>query len=279
MKRIFSVAIIAMMLILMVIPAHAAGTDVLKGTPEIDGVLEDIYTQSASVDLDNFNFYVWGDFTSDITATAYFLWDENFLYVCTVVNDKTICSAGKDYIDANQPNPWQNDAVENWFLDNETKMKIHNDAQGLTMFGDPEGGLSIDMSKAVYKTSIDGNKYTVETALPFADMKAGREIGFSIQVNDIANNDNTSGAASGNQTPDALTMKCIATEVAYPVVEVEIAEAPAEEAPAAAPVEVAPVAVAQAVTSPQTSDYTVSAVTLMVMAGAAVIMMKKRAAK
>jgi Domain of unknown function (DUF1083). len=279
MKRIFSVAIIAMMLVLMLIPAHAAGTDVLKGTPTIDGEFEDIYTQSASVDLDNFNFYVWGEFESNITATAYFLWDENYFYVCTVVNDSTISSAGQDYIDASQPNPWQNDAVENWFLDNGTKMKIHNDAHGLTMFGDPVDGLSIDMSKAVYKTSIDGNKYVVETALPFADMKAGREIGFAMQVNDIANNDNTSGAASGNQTPDAITMKCVATEVNYPAVEEIVVEAPAEAAPAAEVAPVAEVAAPAPVAAPQTSDYTTSAVTLMVMAGAAVVMLRKRASK
>ena len=277
MKKIFSVAIIAMMLILMLIPTYAAGTDVLKGTPEIDGVLEDIYTQSASMDLDNFNFYVWGEFDSNITATAYFLWDENYFYVCTVVNDSTICSAGKDYIDANQPNPWQNDAVENWFLDNGTKMKIHNDAQGLIMFGDPEGGLSIDMSKAVYKTTVDGNKYTVETALPFADMKAGREIGFAMQVNDIANNDNTNGAASGNQTPDVTTMKCSATEVKYPVVEI-IEAAPEEEAPPAQTLPVENATVVQPA-APQTADYTIISVVVMLIAAAAVVTLRKRTAK
>jgi len=278
MKKIFSLVIVSMMLILMLIPVHAAGTDVLKGTPEIDGVLEDIYTQSASVDLDNFNFYVWGEFESNVTATAYFLWDENYLYVCTVVNDSTICSAGKDYIDANQPNPWQNDAVENWFLDNDTKMKIHNDAQGLTMFGDPEGGLSIDMAKAIYKTSIDGNKYTIETALPFADMKAGREIGFAMQVNDIANNDNTSGAASGNQTPDTTTMKCVAAEVEYPVEEIIEIAAPAEEAP---PAQTLPVENATVVTpaAPQTSDYTMALVAVMLIAVAAVVTLRKRTTK
>lgn len=273
MKKIVSLIIISVMMIAMLIPVQAAGaTDILKGTPEMDGVLDEIYSQSAKKELDNFNFYVWGDFgETTVTATAYFLWDENYLYVCTVVNDKTISSSGQAYIDANQPNPWQNDAVENWFLDNGTKMKIHNDAHGLTMFGDPVGGLTFDIAKALYKTKIDGTQYVVETALPLPDMKVGKEIGFAIQVNDIANGTNEAGSASGTQTPDATTFKTIAEEVVYPEPEVVEEVAPVD---AAAPVDTAadaPVAAAQ------TSDTAVIISILALCAAAFAVFASKKA--
>lgn len=273
MKKIFSIVIVSMMLILMFVPVYAADGDILKGTPIIDGELDEIYSQSVSYELGNFGFYTWADYTETVTATAYFLWDESYLYVCSVVKDAKICSSGQAYIDANQPNPWQNDAIENWFLDNGTKMKIHNDAFGLTMFGDPVGGLTFDIEKAVYKTSINGDTYVIETAIPFADMKVGREIGFAMQVNNIGENDNTKGGtASGTQTPDQTTYVCVAKEVTYPVVEEIIVEAPAQEA---APVVSAPVTTK----APQTSDNAVVSAIVLVMAAAAVIAFKKRSVK
>lgn len=276
MKRIFSIVIIAVMLFMMMLPTNAAGGDILKGTPEIDGVLDEIYSQSVKFDLDNFDFYAWEGFSTSITAASYFLWDENFLYVCTVVNDSTISTAGEDYIKA-EANPWQNDAVESWYYDvgvhaEGEKFKIHNDAFGYTMFAS-DGNITIDMDKAQYKTSIDGNKYTIEVALPFADLKAGREIGFALQVNDIANNDNTSGSASGTQTPAENIFKFSATEVTYPEVEVvEVAEPEAVEAETAAPV-------VTTTAAPQTSDNVIVFGFVMIIAATAVLMLRKKAVR
>lgn len=199
-------------------------TDILKGTPVVDGVLDDIYTQSASYDLDNFGFYCWGDVTEDTgtRATAYFLWDSDYLYYAVSVTDATACSSGGD-------GNWQNDAAESWFTDNGSLFKIHASADGLNFFvgSDGDGQATFDFSKAKYVAVRSGDSYVVECAFPFSNLAEGRKFSYTLQVDDITTDSIDNGCASGSQTADSeFTLS--SKEVTYPET-AAVTEAAAEE--------------------------------------------------
>ena len=134
MKKITSLALAALLAVSLsyAVSAEAVSTDIKNGTPVLDGELDEIYTQSASYKLDNFGFYAWGDGSADNTsdATAYFLWDSDYLYICVTADDKTPSSAA----DAPENN-WQNDAAEMWFVDDDMTFKIHAAGDGNFFLG------------------------------------------------------------------------------------------------------------------------------------------------
>lgn len=233
MKKLSALLLVALLAVLTLVPVSAApvSTDIFKGTPAVDGTLDDIYTQSASYELDNPGFYIWGDgvLAQDTAATAYFLWDASYLYLAVVVTDSTIFSAEVGDV-------WQNDAAEVWFLDEEMKFKIHGAADGKFWLGtDGDGATPFTFENALHAVKIDGNKFTVEMALPMNNLAAGKTFGFSLQVNDIFSTDaSAAGTASGSQTAEYV-FTCTANEVVLPEPETEpepeIAEPAAEEAP------------------------------------------------
>ena len=144
MKKITSLALAALLAVSLsyAVSAEAVSTDIKNGTPVLDGELDEIYTQSASYKLDNFGFYTWGDGSADNTsdATAYFLWDSDYVYICVVADDKTPSSA-KDAGDNN----WQNDAAELWFYDDDMTFKIHAAGDGnFFLGGDKDGAVAWD---------------------------------------------------------------------------------------------------------------------------------------
>lgn len=102
MKKVIA-GIAALLIVAAALPVSAKGTDIRNGTPVLDGRLDDIYTESASIELENFGFYVEGTTDSDYEAakgtTAYFLWDEDYLYVCCVVVDDTATKSKEDGVD------------------------------------------------------------------------------------------------------------------------------------------------------------------------------------
>ncbi len=262
MKKLFALLLVAILAVLMLIPVSAApvSTDILKGTPLVDGTLDDIYMQSASYELDNLGFYIWGDgaMAADAAATAYFLWDTSYLYLAVVVTDSTIFSPEVGDV-------WQNDAAEVWFLDEEMKFKIHSAADGTFFLGaDADGATPFVFENTIHAVKIDGNRYIVEMALPMNNLAAGKTFGFSLQVNDIFSTDaSAAGTASGLQSAE-FVFTCTAAEVVLPVVETE---APVTEAPAAE--EAAPVVVTAAA---QTADVTgiVILVSVVALAGAVI---------
>jgi hypothetical protein len=219
MKKLFALLLVALLAFLTLIPVSAVpvSTDILKGTPAVDGILDDIYTQSASYELDNPGFYIWGDgaMAEDAAATVYFLWDAGYLYMAAVVTDSTIFSAEVG-------DPWQNDAAEVWFLDEELKFKIHGAADGqFWLGGDGDGATPFIFEDSLHAAKIDGNKYIIEIALPMNNLAAGKTFGFSLQVNDIFSTDaSAGGTASGSQTAEHI-FTCSANEVVLPEPEPE----------------------------------------------------------
>ena len=258
MKKLSILLCVFILVSSLAICANAApiSTDILKGTPIIDGTLDDIYTQSASYEYDNFARWCFGNVTEDTgtRAISYFLWDESNLYICSYVKDATVCSSGSG-------NNWQNDACEYWLKDDDALFKIHAAGDGHNFFvgKDKDGKASFDFSKALYKTSKVSDGYVVEVALPFTDMKVGRQIGFSLQVCDIIDNSIDNGCAGGSQDSEyKFTMS--ASEVILPEVK-PIISATTENADTAI--------------APATADYTSVAILVCITFAGMVIASKK----
>ena len=252
MKKVASFILAAMLAstLTATVSAKAVSTDIKNGTPVLDGKLDDIYKESASFTLENKGFYMWGNGVKDQCgdATAYFLWDSKYLYICVVADDSTPSSAA----DAQ----WQNDAAELWFVDEKLTFKVHAAADGKFFLGkDKDGKVAWDkgFDGATSKAVMGDKGWVVEVALPMNDLKAGKEFGFDLQVNDIYAPDKANGAASGGQNPADTTMKCVADKVVAKV-----------EKPAAKPD-----------TAAKTADMGIIASIAAMAASAAVVLKKK----
>ena len=226
MKKLVSLLMAGLLSAAMIVSVSAAGTnEILKGTPELDGALDDIYTQSAVYTIEeDVVHYAWGgaelqDFSN---AVSYFLWDDNYLYICTMNADDTpVALAGEK--------TWMNDAAEMWFIDEGLKHKIHAAADGNLFLGsDGDGVTAYDFAgvKSVANYTDDG--WCIEVAIPMNNMAAGKEFSFTLQVNNCLDNDAAAGSASGSQNAD-YAMKCVAEEVVLPVVEEVVEEVAAPQ--------------------------------------------------
>jgi len=179
---------------------------VFKGTPKLDGVLDSIYLRSNvnTIKNDLVN-YAWGgaavqDFSD---AASYFLWDENYLYVCTVNTDST-------RVNLTGEKDWKNDAAEMWFIDEDLRYKIHAAADGnFFLGGDGDGETAFDFADAKSAAAYTEDGWCVEVALPLNNLKIGREFSYSLQVNNVINDDASAGSASGSQQADC-PMVCVA---------------------------------------------------------------------
>ncbi|MHB1154186.1 MAG: sugar-binding protein [Eubacteriales bacterium] len=262
MKKFLALLILCLM-VLSVIPANAASTEVLKGTPTVDGILDEIYTQSVSqsITTENQVYNSGAEYAdSDYKGTTYLLYDGKFLYACAVVTSSAkIDAAAEDYV-MSDANPWMNDVCENWFeIDGGEKIKVSLDAYGKRLFGTPEltGSEGI-----VGAATLTDTGYIVELAIPCASA-AGAEIGYALQLNDLIGE---GILAIGSQTPEYY--KLSAAEVTYPVVETE---APVTEAPVVE--EAAPVVVTAAA---QTADITGIVILVSVIALAGVVISRRK---
>ena len=234
-----------------VIPAQAADVTALKGTPEIDGVIDEIYTQSGSLKVDN-SMFIWGQGTgqadSDASSGTYILYDDDYLYFATEVKDGTLFDTGII-------NNWQADAVEHWInFDGVKASKISCDAFNTSIYGSDY----TDFDKCIAATTQGDGSYVVEIAIPIGSFATGDVVPVSIQVNDFFEAEATNGVAWGSQkTDNNLTLS--ADEVTYP--EPEVVDEPAADAE---PTEAA-----------QNSDMGIAAAVLAMSAAAVVIFKKK----
>ncbi len=175
------------------IPAQAAEYTALTGTPEVDGKLDEIYTQSGSVVLskDTAPFYKTNDdaLKSDQGSTTYFLHDDDYVYFCTVMTDSTPVDTGiKD--------SWKADAVELWFnVGASGNQKVSVDAFGTKVYGVVD---AISVDKCKFAATQGDATYTIEYAIPKSDFKKS-PIPFSVQINDCLDKEATTIAARGSQ--------------------------------------------------------------------------------
>ena len=99
MKKVLTLVMtLALLASLAVMPVNAANYfEVLKGTPVIDGQIDDMYLASACISPDTtsniaLNNSGWGQGATNTVDTSYtyFLWDDTGLYIACMVYDKTI---------------------------------------------------------------------------------------------------------------------------------------------------------------------------------------------
>ncbi len=264
MKKLASLLLVAMLAATMIAPVSAADNGILKGTPELDGEIDEIYTQSAAyVVKEDLVHYAWGDYADELSydATAYFLYDDAYLYVAIEIKDDTALECSK--ADKN----WQNDAAEMWFIDEGLKHKIHASFDGNFFLGadaDGQTAYDFDGAKAFSAETVDG--YSIEVALPMNDLGADKSFTFSLQVNNITVADASVGYAVGSQAAD-YELTCVADEVSYPE--------PETEAPAETEAEVVDAAV-EAPAAPQTFDAGIVAAVAAIVSAAGYTLTKKR---
>lgn len=155
-------------------------TEALKGTPIIDGEVDDIWADANEISTD-----VITAGTKPAKATVKTLWDENYLYVLAYVEDNNLSDAAE--------NPWEQDSIE-FFIDENngrTAEYEYDDAQYRVNYNNVQSyGANcladkfVTVTKFVYGgETVTG--YLVEAAVPFKTPKsAGHIMGFDVQVND-----------------------------------------------------------------------------------------------
>ncbi|GEN57121.1 hypothetical protein GCM10012290_17660 [Halolactibacillus alkaliphilus] len=162
-------------------------------SPVVDGVEDHIWQDALTLSIDRFQ-QAW----QTATGVAKLLWDDDFLYVLVKVTD--------DQLDTSSANPWEQDSVE-LFLD-QTNSKVPN-YQAAAGIGQYRVNIHNDQSFGsgeVYDgfesaVTVSGTSYTVEMAVPFSAITPESEaiIGFDLQIND-GKDGARAGVATWNDT-------------------------------------------------------------------------------
>jgi len=221
--------------------------EILKGTPTVDGVLDELYESSLSM-VQGKEPAIWvagaGD-PDNVQATVYFLHDGEFLYVCAVVTgDSTLVDT--------EASGWACDGVDVWFLTpsaptDPTRTKITLDAFGQPYdadnkyIGDHENGLNVDLSKIEKAATRTENGYVTEAKIPvpYASESEGT-IAINLQLNNIYAYD--AAAGNGSATPGdgkfgfyGSQFQTAPTTIALSDTVAELPQPPATEPPATEP--------------------------------------------
>ena len=181
--------------------------EILKGTPTVDGKLDELYESSLSM-VQGKDPAIWvsgsGD-SDDVKATVYFLHDGEYLYVCAVVT-------GDSVIVDTEASGWACDGVDVWFLTpnaptDATRTKITLDAFAQPYdadnkhIGDHENDLNVDLSKIEKAATRTENGYVTEAKIPvpYASESEGT-IAINLQLNNIYTY--TAENGNGSATPN-----------------------------------------------------------------------------
>lgn len=150
-------------------------TEAIKGTPTIDGEIDDVWANANEIQTDN---YTLGD---GATAKVRTLWDEDNIYVLAEVTDSKLSKASV--------NVYEQDTVEVFFDENNNKTSAYqsDDIQCRVNFDNEKSvtdGLSTDNFTSA--TTLTDTGYIVEFAIPstLGGLKANQVVGFDVQVND-----------------------------------------------------------------------------------------------
>ena len=168
----------------------------MKGTPVLDGTLDKKYEYSyrltVSGEEDTFHTSKGGTQSGSFgdSAVAYYLYDEDYLYVCIVVKDDEVYSRGEEWAIANiAALSWENDAVEARIYYEELGEAIQKnqyifqcDAYGYAT----TNYLAMCEEPHAVKTAITEDGFTVEFAIPLSFGKgAGDKVGLAIEIDDL----------------------------------------------------------------------------------------------
>lgn len=264
-KLAFILALLTAAAIFAAIPASAAPTDVLKGTPVLDGKIDDIYKLSATYTIDTTaKVYNSGaEYTDcpELKATTYMLYDDKNVYIACEVTDATILSAGADKVKAGYV--WQNDVTEFWIsLDKGTTWGQFNmDAFGHGIGVGVPAAPFADAAGCKGAATKGTGSYVTEVSFPHGGLKAGAEFCQQTQVNNILVADASKIVCIGAQKVADRVFKLSATEAFIPKPETTTAAAAADAAPAKAA---------------QTFDSAIIALIPAALSAAALVVIRKR---
>lgn len=153
----------------------------VKGTPVIDGEMEEIWNNAPELFTD-----VWVEGSQGAQATARVLWDDGYLYVFAKVRDTLLSKSSA--------NPWEQDSLEIFVDQNhgQTGSYEPDDGQYRVNFDNEQsynGMASAD--NFVTATKVIEGGYVVEAALQLDPtwIKGGAKIGFDVQVNNDEDGD------------------------------------------------------------------------------------------
>lgn len=187
----FIMLVMSVIYLLSAVTVYAAELpNILKGTPLIDGVdsADSLFHQSCSFTLtsENVTCTSGADCSEapEFSGTVYLLWDDNYIYVCTTVNDYTISARkpGKSIA-------FMNDSVE---------MQISFDGgASFEQFTHKVSHAPIESADG-YKSassaqghSYTEDMYTVEARFPHGGLSAGSVISYRTQITNALDEDNS----------------------------------------------------------------------------------------
>lgn len=172
-------------------PAGGKTSTAAKGTPSIDGTIDDIWNTTTPIDI---NVTQAGNTKADThmpAATARMLWDNSNLYVLAHVTKDP-----SEPLDKGNANPWEQDSVEVVVDLTNGSSAMYSNASGhyrvrYDGFASVDAGMTDNQGIATTMTSATTydeatNSYTVEMKIPFIQITPaiGTQIGFDVQVND-----------------------------------------------------------------------------------------------
>lgn len=280
MKRIIALFLTFIVILISGATAVSAaeGDTILKGTPAVDGVKDDIYSQSMSEELGE-QFYKTGDADGNITGKLWALYDDKYLYIYAEIYGSDFQAADPDYVKDTE-NPWESNCVEIWVDesgegDNAGKFSLEYD--GSRYFYDASR-TDIDPDKTQYAAGTISGGYSIELAIEFpagAALAEGKPVGIAFQANEYHKSEDST-SAFGSQVPTSYVLGGAVVVQAAPEPDPDPEPAPTPEpdpeVPAPAP---AQPETPQAPAAPKTGDAAVGMLAMVIIAGAALAVSKK----
>ncbi len=173
-------------------------TFAVYGKPVIDGVIDSIWENAVTIDVEARNFTHVSGTKSTVSGLGKLMWDEKNLYILVEVKDYAVSYTNKSagyYRDSVEVVLDERNEREGlWVPHNETCGQWRVGAKPDDLTGSGSGyNKGIDQFKG--KSGLSENGYFVEMAVPFNEIipQLGAKIGFEIQIND----DNGSGTRTG----------------------------------------------------------------------------------
>lgn len=158
-------------------------TTALKGTPDIDGIIDSIWENTNEIETSR-----WVSGSSGATAKVKALWDDKYLYVLAQVTDPLLTKRSA--------NVWEQDSIEIFVDQNNEKTESYQEDDG-------QYRINFDNEQSVSPASLSGNLnsaavqteegYIIEAAISWNGAAPAIDdvIGFDVQVNDDQNDDGT----------------------------------------------------------------------------------------
>ena len=182
---------------------HPKTADIAKGSPTIDGIIDDIWDTTPILDVDQYLGGTITTITSGATAKTRVLWDEDNLYVLYDVTDTLLSKAAV--------NKWLQDSVELFLDENNGKTTYHEDDDRqyrVNYDNEKSVGMKGNIDEFTSATSIkdDNTGYIVEIKVPFKTIQGeeGTVIGFDAQVNDDSTGTGVRSSIATWSDPDGI---------------------------------------------------------------------------